>query len=78
MRNQIDILTTFGRRTRECRLELKLTQQQLADLSGLNRSYIGKVEFSKRNITLRNAQKNGGALEYPSLNYSQMSAEKDD
>lgn len=47
----------FGRRVRERRLALGLTQQDLAKGAGLHRSYIGEIELGKRNITLESATK---------------------
>lgn len=54
MEKEIAIL--FGQRVRERRLELGYTQEELANLSDLSRSYIGEIETGKRNILLR-AQK---------------------
>lgn len=34
-----------------------MTQKELADATGLNRSYIGDVELGKRNIALKNISK---------------------
>lgn len=47
----------FGKRVREARLALGLTQQELADRAGLHRSYIGEIELGKRNVTLKSAAK---------------------
>lgn len=48
------ILKKFGRRIKELRTEKKLTQQQLADISGLHKNYIGMIERGERNPSLLN------------------------
>ena len=47
----------FGKRVRERRLALGLTQQELADRAGLHRSYIGEIELGRRNVTLKSVAK---------------------
>lgn len=44
----------FGKAVRERRLELGLTQEQLAYEAGLNRSYITDIERGARNLSLTN------------------------
>ena len=51
------IVELFGQRVRERRIELDYTQQELANLTELSRSYIGEIETGQRNITLKNASK---------------------
>lgn len=46
-----DNLTELGRRIRDLRKRCGLTQEQLADEAGLDRSYIGGIERGQRNIT---------------------------
>lgn len=48
------VLIKFGRRVKELRIERNLTQQQLADISGLHKNYIGMVERGERNPSLVN------------------------
>lgn len=48
----MDIKQIFGNNIKHYREKKGLTQQQLADLTGLNRVYITDVEGGKRNVTL--------------------------
>ena len=41
----------FGARLRELRRKKGLSQEELADLSGLDRTYVGGVEREERNIS---------------------------
>lgn len=52
----------FGLKVRRCRNEKKLTQEELADLCALDRTYIGSVERGERNISLLNIYKIANAL----------------
>ncbi|MGD0586790.1 MAG: helix-turn-helix transcriptional regulator [Oryzomonas sp.] len=45
------VLEILGIRIREQRKALKWTQEELADIAGIDRSYIGGVERGERNIT---------------------------
>jgi transcriptional regulator with XRE-family HTH domain len=42
----------FGQRIRQLRKEKKLTQGELAGISGLHRNYISDTERGRRNISL--------------------------
>lgn len=53
---------SFGNRVRELRHEQSLSQENLADLCELDRTYIGGVERGERNISLINIVKIAHAL----------------
>ncbi len=52
----------FGERVREIRVSQNLSQEQLADLAHVHRTYIGMVERAEKNITLVNIEKIANAL----------------
>ncbi|EGR0581319.1 helix-turn-helix transcriptional regulator [Vibrio cholerae] len=45
-------LVAFGERVRHIRKEKGLSQEALADLAGIDRSYMGHIELGDQNITL--------------------------
>jgi transcriptional regulator with XRE-family HTH domain len=51
---QVQPQKLFGQRVREARLKLGMSQESLADVSGLHRTYVGSVERGERNISLEN------------------------
>ena len=57
------ILIAFGQRVQGLRKERNLSQEQLADLTGVHRTYIGMIERAEKNITLRNIARIAEALE---------------
>ena len=60
-----DVLERFGKRLREVRERVGVSQEKLAEMSGLHRTYVSSVERGKRNISLLNIERLAGALEVP-------------
>jgi transcriptional regulator with XRE-family HTH domain len=56
------ILVKFGKKIREARTKRGLSQEALADIANVHRTYIGMVERAEKNITLLNIQKLAKAL----------------
>ena len=56
------ILQIFGDNVRRERLKRKLSQEELANVADLHRTYIGMIERAEKNITLLNAEKIAEAL----------------
>lgn len=60
-RNDLQIF--FGMTVRKRRIELELSQEKLAELSGLHFTYVSSVERGERNISLINIAKLANALD---------------
>ena len=56
------ILLKFGLNVKKKRLELGLSQEELAFKSNLHRTYIGMIERGEKNITLYNIHKIASGL----------------
>ncbi len=59
------ILAAFGQRVRERREARGLSQEALADLCGLHRTYVGSLERGERNVGLVNVYVLSKALQVP-------------
>jgi transcriptional regulator with XRE-family HTH domain len=57
------ILTKFGKRIKQERLERNLSQEDFAELIGFHRTYVGMIERAERNLTLINIEKIASALD---------------
>ena len=60
-----EVLVTFGIHLRTLRLKQKLSQEQLAELANVHRTYIGMLERGEKNVTLKTIMKLANALEIP-------------
>jgi transcriptional regulator with XRE-family HTH domain len=56
------IKAAFGQRVRDIRVKKGLSQEGLAEMCELDRSYIGGVERGERNVSLLNIRKIADAL----------------
>lgn len=56
-------LAAFGQAVRASRLDQGISQEALADLAGLDRSYMGGIERGEHNVALINIQKVAAALD---------------
>lgn len=59
----MNILVAFGKAIRRIRQDKNISQEELADMCGLHRTYISDVELGKRNISLENIDRIADALE---------------
>jgi transcriptional regulator with XRE-family HTH domain len=53
---------SFGLNLKKIRIRLSLSQEELAEMCHLHRTYIGSVERGERNISLKNIYKIAVAL----------------
>lgn len=59
----MDIIIVFGKNVKKYRKEKHLSQEKLAEMSGLHRTYISAIECYRRSISLENIQRIADALE---------------
>ncbi|MEK3687928.1 helix-turn-helix domain-containing protein [Paenibacillus sp. FSL R10-2736] len=57
-----ELVQRIGERIRRVRKEINLSQEQLAERSGLHTNYVGQVERGEKNLTLETLEKVVGSL----------------
>lgn len=60
-----DVQRAFGRRIRDLRKSMKFSQERLASVAGIDRSYIGQVERGEVNVSLQNIARIARGLGVP-------------
>lgn len=58
----MDTNEVFGKKVLERRLSLKISQETLANMADIDRTYLPDIEKGKRNVSLRVADKIAKAL----------------
>ena len=58
----MNLIHIFALNVKKYRTEKKISQEVLADLSGLHRTYISAIERERRNISIGNIEKIASAL----------------
>ena len=61
------LLQRFARNMKMFRVEREFSQEKLAELAGLHRTYISAVERGKRNISIDSIEKISNALEVDAM-----------
>ena len=56
-------MIAFGKRVREVRKAKGISQERLAEIAGIDRSYMGNIERGEKNITLKKAYEICDALD---------------
>jgi transcriptional regulator with XRE-family HTH domain len=57
-----NVMVRFGRQLRKVRERADISQEKLAELAGLHRTYVSSVERGLRNISIENIEKLANAL----------------
>jgi transcriptional regulator with XRE-family HTH domain len=59
---RVDVRERFGFALKARREELGLTQEDLAEIAGIHRTYLSDIERGSRNVSLINIERIAGAL----------------
>lgn len=69
MRARSSARRIFAENLRKARLARKISQEDLGEVAGLHRTYVGSVERAERNVSIDNMERLAAALDVslPSL-----------
>ena len=59
----MDIQVRFGKRVRELRINKKWSQEKLASVANIDRTYVFSIEKGERNVSIKMIDKIASALE---------------
>ncbi len=59
----MDIQVRFGKRVRELRINKKWSQEKLASIANIDRTYVFSIEKGERNVSIKMIDKIANALE---------------
>lgn len=60
--DQCQLVAIFAANVKRRRLELSLSQEELAERAGVHRTYVGMLERREKNATLYSIERLAGAL----------------
>ncbi len=69
MKQKNETCSNFGRKMRNYRISLGISQEELADRAQVHRTYIGGIERGERNPTLTTIYKIADALKIPPMDF---------
>jgi transcriptional regulator with XRE-family HTH domain len=61
--HECTLVAVFAANVRRRRLELELSQEELAERAGVHRTYVGMLERSEKNVTIYNIERIARALQ---------------
>tara|TARA_R110000850_G_scaffold83886_7_gene179983 strand:+ start:4434 stop:4640 length:207 start_codon:yes stop_codon:yes gene_type:complete len=61
----MDVKAEYGKKVRAIRTSKKVSQEKLAELADLDRTYVSDIENGKRNVSIETIFKIGKALNSP-------------
>lgn len=65
----MDIKTAYGEKVKSIRKSQKVSQEKLAELAELDRTYISDIENGKRNVSIETVYKIAKALNTPMVSF---------